>query len=291
MLLHVLGSGSKGNAFALSAEGGTLLVEAGFSAKELARRAEGAGVDLATVVGIAVTHEHGDHARGAVRLAGKLGVPLLASGGTWRRLADRPEELGHRRLGLAAAAEIGPFTVFAAPIVHDAAEPLALAVASSDGVKVGFAFDLGRPTISLRYLLRDCHAMVVEANYDDLLLRASGYPVSVQARIAGSAGHLSNRAAAELLRELMHPALDAVVLAHLSQQCNAPERARAIVDEALLAVGFGGRLFVAEQDHPLAPIALRLSVSLPPDGPAPDPDRVGPAPTEVEAWEDRFGPG
>ena len=89
-------------------------------------------------------------------------------------------------------------------------------------------------------------------------LRTSGYPPVVQRRIAGSGGHLSNRAAAELLAELHHPGLAVVVLAHLSQRCNTAEDARATVAPALRRAGFGGELHVAAQDVPLPPIDVAM---------------------------------
>ena len=79
----------------------------------------------------------------------------------------------------------------------------------------------------------------------------------MQQRIASSAGHLSNRAAAELLAELHHPGLSVVVLAHLSQQCNTAADARGTVEPALRRAGFRGALYVAEQDVPLPAIELR----------------------------------
>jgi hypothetical protein len=119
------------------------------------------------------------------------------------------------------------------------------------------AYDLGRPTAAVRYLLRELSAIVLEANHDDVLLRTSSYPPVVQRRIAGSSGHLSNRAAAELLAELHHPGLGVVVLAHLSRQCNSADDARATVGPALRRVGFGGVLHIADQDEPLGPIAIQ----------------------------------
>ena len=89
-----------------------------------------------------------------------------------------------------------------------------------------------------------------------MLLRTSGYPPEVQRRIAGAGGHLSNRAAAELLREVHHPGLGVVVLAHLSRQCNTADDARATVAPALRRAGFLGTLHVAEQDEPLGPIPV-----------------------------------
>ena len=254
--LYVLGSGSRGNCCAVECDGMALLIDAGFSPREIERRAEATGLALGSVSAIAVTHEHGDHARGAGRLARRLGVPLLTAPGTWARLGPRVRHAEHRELGLCSRVEIGPFVLTACPTSHDAAEPLALAVDCTDGSRVGVAYDLGRPTAAVRYLLRNLTAIVLEANHDDVLLRTSGYPPVVQRRIAGSGGHLSNRAAAELLAEVSHPGLGVVVLAHLSRQCNTADDARATVAPALRRAGFGGALHVADQDEPLGPIPV-----------------------------------
>lgn len=255
--LFALGSGSRGNCFALACDGAVLLVDAGFSVREIERRAEVGGVSLDEVIGIALTHEHGDHARGAPRLARRLGVPILTAPGTRDRLRADARRAKHLALGFTEEAALGPFTVRACPTSHDAAEPLALAVCTADGARVGVAYDLGRPTTATRYLLRGLTGIVLEANHDDVLLRTSGYPPVVQQRIAGSGGHLSNRAAAELLAELHHPGLAVVVLAHLSQRCNTAAEARAAVEPALRRAGFNGALYVAEQDAPLPPIDVR----------------------------------
>jgi phosphoribosyl 1,2-cyclic phosphodiesterase len=254
--LYVLGSGSRGNCCAVEADGLALLIDAGFSAREIERRAATAGLDLGRVAGIALTHEHGDHACGAARLAGRLGVPVLTAPGTWARLATRMEDAEHRALGLCARVELGPLTIEACPTSHDAVEPLAISVRSRDGTSIGIAYDLGRPTSAVRYLLRNLTAIVVEANHDEVQLRTSGYPPVVQRRIAGSGGHLSNRAAAELLSEVHHPGLSIVVLAHLSERCNTAAEARATVAPALRRVGFSGALHVADQDEPLPPILV-----------------------------------
>jgi len=162
----------------------------------------------------------------------------------------------HRAVGLRATVELGPFRVEACPTSHDAADPVALAVRTEDGAGVGVAYDLGRPTAAVRFLLRNLTALVLEANHDEVRLRTSGYPPVVQRRIAGSGGHLSNRAAAELLAEVHHPGLSVVVLAHLSRRCNSAADARAAVAPALRQVGFGGSLHVAAQDEPLPAIDI-----------------------------------
>jgi phosphoribosyl 1,2-cyclic phosphodiesterase len=260
--IHVLGSGSRGNCLAVSCDGATLLVDAGFSARETERRAVAAGVALDTVVGIAVTHEHTDHCAGVPLLARRLGVPVLTTAGTWTAIAAGcHERTAHRRLDLATEVELGPFRVHATPSMHDAVEPVVLAVHCADGERVGVAYDLGRSTTGIRFLLRDLSALVLESNHDEMRLRTCGYPPSVQERIASSTGHLSNRAAAALLGEICHEGLGLVVLAHLSEKSNDPDEALRAVLPALQRARFGGALHVAGQHLPLP--------ALPVNSPAP----------------------
>jgi phosphoribosyl 1,2-cyclic phosphodiesterase len=254
--LYMLGSGSRGNCCAVESEGVALLIDAGFSAREVERRADVVGFDLARIAGIVLTHEHGDHASGAAALARRLRAPVLTAPGTWTRLARRLGETEHRPLGLCSPLELGPFKIEACPTSHDAAESLAVVIRDCDGSSIGVAYDLGRPTTAVRYLLRHLTAIVLESNHDEVQLRTSTYPAVVQQRIAGSGGHLSNRAAAQLLAELYHPGLSIVVLAHLSAQCNSAADARATVAPALRRVGFDGILYVADQDEPLPPILV-----------------------------------
>lgn len=256
--VHVLGSGSRGNCIALACDGATLLVDGGFSARETERRAVAAGVALDSVVGIAVTHEHTDHSAGVPLLARRLGVPVLTSDGTWSAIGGWcHERTAHRKLDFSTPLEIGPFRIHAAASMHDAAEPIVIAVHCADGERVGVAHDLGRPTAAIRFLLRDLSALVLESNHDEIRLRTCGYPPSVQERIASSTGHLSNRAAAALLGELCHEGLGLVVLAHLSEKSNDREEALRMAVPALERARFRGELHVAAQHLPLPPLAVK----------------------------------
>ena len=276
MKLAVLGTGSRGNAIAVQADGATLLVDAGFGPRTLQRRAEAAGLELTALAGIVLTHEHGDHARGAMALAARLGCGVYATPGTLAALGPDGER-GHPLPPIGESLVIGPFRVDAARTAHDAREPVAVAVTDGAGRRVGIAWDLGRSTSGVRHLLRGAHALVLEANHDEVMLQTGPYPASVRQRIGGSTGHLSNRLAAELAAELWSPRLEVVVLAHVSEQCNDAEVARRTVGQALRRRGFRGRLYVAGQRDPLPVITLRpadqLVLTLAPEGsPAlPDP--------------------
>ena len=88
------------------------------------------------------------------------------------------------------------------------------------------------------------------------MLRASAYPPSVRARIAGRAGHLSNAEAARLVADSAHAGLGLVVLAHLSERCNRAELALATTKAALRGTAFAGMVIVALQDEPTESIDL-----------------------------------
>ncbi len=257
MRLTVLGSGSRGNAVLLESGDDALLVDAGFSLRDLARRLQAAGGDPARLVGIALTHEHGDHARGAPRAAAAWGVPVLASAGTLAALAPRlkPGTAVHA-LGATAPHRCGGFTLCAYPTAHDAADAIMLVVEDGAGRRVGIAYDVGSPTAALQHACRELDALVLETNHDEVMLRSSAYPPAVRARIAGHGGHLSNREAALLAAASAHAGLAVVVLAHLSDRCNTPELARAEVARALKGTAFRGRLLVARQDAPLPAVEV-----------------------------------
>ena len=265
--LTVLGSGSRGNALLVEAGGDALLVDAGFSFRDLGRRLAAAGREAGAVRGIALTHEHGDHARGAARAAAAWRVPVCASAGTLAALADTLAGLETVPLPASRPVNCGAFRLTAFPTAHDAADPAVLVVEDGAGRRLGVAYDVGSPTAALTLACRDLDGLVLETNHDEVMLRASGYPPSVRARIAGRGGHLSNRQAAALAAEVAHSGLAVLVLAHLSDRCNTPALARAAVAEALAATRFRGALLVAAQDAPLPTVDLgagpgQLSLSL-----------------------------
>jgi phosphoribosyl 1,2-cyclic phosphodiesterase len=254
----VLGSGSTGNATLVEAEDTRVLVDAGFSGRDLERRLDIAGVDPASITALLVTHDHGDHTRGIGIAARRWKIPLFLTEPTRRScdaLLDGSESVVTYRA--TEPVRIGALLVEPFLTVHDAVDPIAVSVTEPEtGHRLGIATDLGRPTATVRHALRDCHLLVLEANHDEILLRESPYPWSVKARIGGSHGHLSNRAAAELAAELGHERLGCVVLAHLSERANDPQLARENVVAGLERVRYGGKLLVAGQEEPLEPIDL-----------------------------------
>lgn len=258
MRVTVLGSGSKGNAILVEARRTRILVDAGFSARDLERRLEMVGVRPEEIAAIVVTHDHTDHTRGIGVFARRFGTPLYLTEATraaCTRLLKGGEELRSYRAGFPFP--VGDLVVEPFLTIHDATDPVAVAVRDADtGFKVGVATDLGRPTAQVRHALSGSDFLILEANHDEELLHLGPYPWSVKSRIASSHGHLSNHAAAALVLELLHPRLVGVVLAHLSEECNSAALAEAVVGSALREAGYRGFLSVAEQDRPTGPLDL-----------------------------------
>jgi phosphoribosyl 1,2-cyclic phosphodiesterase len=250
--VSVLGSGSAGNSTLVVGGNTRVLVDVGLSARVVTARLASLGISAETISAIVVTHEHGDHTTGVGAFARRYGTPVHVTGRTrdaCSRILNGSEQVVEYRPGHPFT--IGDLRVEPFITVHDAADPVGVALVDEcTGLRVGIATDLGRPTAQIRHALSACDFLVLEANHDEVLLHTSRYPPSVKRRIASSHGHLSNQAAAQFAKELLHPRLAGVVLAHLSEECNRPQLALAVVGAALGEAGWCGHLEVALQHEP-----------------------------------------
>ncbi len=246
LTVQVLGSGSAGNAIAVTAGGSTVLVDCGLSARETVRRLTACDVDPARVVGIVISHEHGDHVRGVRVLAKRLGVPVWCSLGT--RRAAETDALGRdvRRIESGESLSIGGMTVTAFRTSHDAAEPLGFRFDTTT-VSFGVLTDTGEVTPEALKTLAGCDLLGVESNHCARMLAEGPYPAFLKRRIASSQGHLSNDAAAEAIARLASGRLRCVVALHLSSTNNTAIRAGSTISRALEALGHPACVHTASQ--------------------------------------------
>ncbi|MGB1092605.1 MAG: MBL fold metallo-hydrolase [Oceanobacter sp.] len=214
-----LGSGSKGNATLVEQNGHGILVDCGFSRKMFLSRLEQAGFDVLALRSVLVTHEHSDHSKGALSLCETLDIPLWCSHGT----AAKMEWLDHPLLRILHNDEllsIDGLTICPVTVPHDAREPLQYVIEGASSKRLGILSDLGciTPHILSRY--DRCHALQLESNYDPDMLRDGPYPLTLQRRVGGPHGHLSNQQSAELLRRLAWSGLNRVSVGHISEKNN-----------------------------------------------------------------------
>jgi phosphoribosyl 1,2-cyclic phosphodiesterase len=250
----MLASGSKGNCVVLEGESGAVLIDAGLSAKECLLRMERAGIDAGNIDALLVTHEHGDHTRGVDVLVRKLDIPLYATEGT---LADF---IYHRRTSVKPISHTvcrdgEPFTIGGLVIEpfatsHDAAEPCGFII-SEGGLRFGYCTDTGIITPHMHELLRLCDGIVLESNHCPDMLQNGPYPESLKRRIRSKRGHLSNPAAASCLRDFGRD-VPQVILAHLSEMNNTPEKAIGSAREGL-GLFFEERLVIVASQSGTSP--------------------------------------
>jgi phosphoribosyl 1,2-cyclic phosphodiesterase len=262
--LCILGSGSGGNAVLMQSGPTRILVDAGFSARAIARRLRSIGVDPHSIEAVVVTHEHSDHVTGVAIGVTRWGWKVYATAGTQDgspSLAD----LGTQTISAGTEVEIGDFRLSIVTTSHDANEPVAvIATGFSTGVRAGIVYDLGVMTESVRQALERVDILVLESNHDDEMLRNGPYPASLKRRIAGRHGHLSNRAAGVAAAECAHNGMSHVVLAHLSETNNTPQTATDSMRAALRKTPFRGCIVAALQDGPSPTISAERAAAFGP---------------------------
>jgi phosphoribosyl 1,2-cyclic phosphodiesterase len=254
----ILGSGSSGNATLVRSPRSSLLIDAGFSCRQLRLRLAECGWSVAKLDAILVTHEHTDHIAGLRVLCAGHRIPVFAT------------EATHAGRELAAAGiscvesfrageefKVGDMVIHPFSVPHDAVDPVGFVV-SVNGIRYGHVTDIGSPTALVRHHLRGCHLLALETNHDPAMLIDGPYPWFLKQRIMSRLGHLSNPDASALLSEVSGPELQAVFLAHLSLENNTPDLALAACEEAVHKLDARGRmnLIISDQYTPTETITL-----------------------------------
>jgi phosphoribosyl 1,2-cyclic phosphodiesterase len=228
-----------------------VLIDAGLSRREIAKRLAAIGEDVDRLDAILVTHEHSDHTNGLAALCGARRksarkIPVYLTHGTapyidWGEEAEPLLE----RFQAGCRFSIGDFDVSSFTIPHDAADPVGFTV-TTHGIKIGVATDLGYIPDSLRIHLRGIDFLVLESNHDLEMLRVGPYPWSIKQRVMSRRGHLSNEVTAAFVKNDLDTSVSTLVLAHISEHNNHPELVRSAAAKALNGRALFTRLVVAE---------------------------------------------
>ena len=269
--LRVIASGSAGNLSILTLRRSGdprpihVCIDLGIGPRTLARRldAHAPDIDLDHVRAVVVTHPDTDHLRPTWRRSLEArGWPVFAAPSHHAALA-RHGVPGRQLLPLSdggrsvtVVKELLDVTIALGP--HDDHGSAVLRFGLRTGpipTTIGWATDIGRVTPQVRGLLAGCNLIGVESNYDPGLQSASQRPPFLKERITGGHGHLSNREAMDAVRSTTDRSrLDAIVLLHLSRECNDPAIVRQLWNEQ--DAELAERLHIADQNIPLDPIRV-----------------------------------
>jgi len=249
MLVSVLGSGSGGNATYISSNGVAILIDAGFSLKQLEKRVSERGLLIEGIVAIFITHEHTDHWRGAFNLAEKLDVPVFIEEVQLKEIrykyatknwcksfySDEKHKVYAKTEQKYPCVAKG-LTINRFNVSHDTTANNGYII--DDGVsKVGVATDLGYVSKGIYEKLVECNIVVIEANHDLEMLRNGEYPQNIKDRIESIKGHLSNDQCANLVKHLDAKVTKLVILAHVSEDNNTAAKITGAFDDVDLTNG------------------------------------------------------
>lgn len=276
MRLAVLGSGSSGNALVVESGGRRLLLDAGFSRRQIELRLQKVQQAVGELTpsdapsatskdpryqmpdvrfdAMLLTHEHSDHVAGVEVLARRAETDVWATQGTLdgAKLSDKARQRTHV-LRSGEPCEVAGFQIEPFSVPHDAREPVGFIVEDSTGRRLGLVADLGARTRLAWSKLRDLDVLILETNHDLQMLRNGPYPWSLKQRVASRHGHLSNADAALGIQEALETTgdrLQMLVCYHLSRTNNDPDLAAAVVGEMLDRESSGARVIVTHQAEP-----------------------------------------
>ena len=268
--LTILGSGSSGNCAYVETAEARILVDAGFSPRQIRQRLASIGRAPENLSAILITHEHSDHISGLLGIADKFQIPVYCNRGTqdgavwtfkakWSSKKKLPLEnpdslkskIDWRLFQTGDHFELNDLLIETFSIPHDAQEPVGYILRTAAG-NIGFATDLGHVTKLVLERIRAANVLVLESNHDEKMLQdCPRRSWALKQRILGRHGHLSNATAAETAAQIMSADLKHLYLAHLSRECNKPELAQHVMAEQLHHIGATHvRLQIAAQDTP-----------------------------------------
>jgi len=225
MNFSVLGSGSKGNSIYIESGTTAILIDAGFSGKEMAIRLQSIGRSIEELDAIFVTHEHHDHIHGVGVLSRRCQIPVYSNYGTMK---GGEKVLGklfrHCEFETGETVAMNDLQVRSFSVSHDAADPVGF-IADNGRTIFACCTDTGKVSRLVRQRLTGCHVLVLEFNHDLQMLKEGPYSAALQQRVRSDHGHLSNGDAADFLQTLIHDQLQFVILGHLSGTNNRPDLA------------------------------------------------------------------
>ncbi len=223
-----LNSGSNGNCYYIGNDSEAVLIDVGISCRETEIRMKQIGLTMNKVKAIFVSHEHTDHIKGVSVLANKYKIPVYITSETGKK---GPRLIKHLSAHFTAdePIQIGSIQVIPFRKEHDAIDPHSFFI-SNNGINVGVITDIGTVCDRVIHYFKQCHAVFLESNYDEVMLENGRYPFILKERIRNGKGHISNKQALELFINHRSQFLSHLFLSHLSKENNSPELAKSLFE-------------------------------------------------------------
>ncbi len=215
-------SGSSGNSYFLQIDENKYLVDVGVAHSKIVQELKKIGEKISNIDAIFITHEHIDHVRALSLINKKYNIPIYINKKTFNQISSKIEIFQENNIKLFTNEEfkhnnikIKPFSV-----LHDAIDPVGFSFFDKNDNKATVVTDLGKITDEVYDNVVGSDLLVLEANYDEELIRYSEYPLELINRIVSSEGHLPNSESLNLVADLVDKGLKHIALAHISRSNN-----------------------------------------------------------------------
>ncbi|MBQ4276793.1 MAG: MBL fold metallo-hydrolase [Bacteroidaceae bacterium] len=237
-----IGSGSSGNCYYLENDEAAILIDTGVGIRRLKRSMKEYGISPSKLKGILITHDHADHVKAAGHVSHEYALPVYATQLVHQGICRNyhsPKKIESDKIVFIEKDlpfTLAGFQITAFTLPHDSSENVGYCI-EYGGQTFTIMTDVGAVTQNVLDYIGRSNYLVIEANYDEEMLRGGKYPKVLQDRIMSGTGHLSNHQAAQALSDTFHPDLRHVWLCHLSEENNHPELARKTVEFHLRSFG------------------------------------------------------
>lgn len=224
-----LASGSSGNCYYLGTGNYGILIDAGIGIRTIKKTLKDINVSLDSIRAVFITHDHADHIKAVGHLGEKFNIPIY----TTTRIHEginksycMTEKLSNsvRYLEKEQVLVLEDFRIESFEVPHDGTDNVGYCI-HIDGKVFSFLTDLGEITPTAAKYICKANYLVIEANYDEEMLKMGAYPQYLKERISSNTGHMSNSDTAEFLAENITEHLRYIWLCHLSKDNNHPELA------------------------------------------------------------------
>lgn len=234
MKICVLASGSKGNVTYIETEKAKFLIDIGTTSLYAERKLKDIGIDPRDINGILITHTHTDHVSGIRVFIKKYQTKLYLTPSIYKELNILFPILNYEIVDRQIQFQDLDVEIFKTS--HDAPDSNGY-ILSDNNSSIVYITDTGYINIKNHNKLKNKDLYVIESNHDVEMLMNGSYPYNVKQRILGDVGHLSNKDCSSYVAKFIGEKTKDIILIHLSEENNTPEKALDTLNETLLKVG------------------------------------------------------
>ena len=231
MKVRTISSGSKGNCAIVLCDETNLIIDMGISYLALQQSLEENSLSFDNFSGILITHNHKDHITGLKNLIKKTDLNVFIPREMYDSIKNSvPEDR--------CVFVDDEFTIFDVKIElihtsHDAPYSVGFII-NHDEKSLVYVTDTGYINRKFLNKMVNKDIYVIESNHDEVMLMDGPYPRFLKERVISDTGHLSNKTTAKYLKKIIGDKTKYVLLAHLSEKNNTPEKAlEAMISEEI----------------------------------------------------------